>query len=308
MATTTKNNKKNLKELQEIGEEIRRLVIEMSERSKSGETGSSLSISDILAVLYFDTLDIDPKHPNDPSRDRFVLSKGHGAAAYYATLALRGYFPLKKLLGHRVNAGTFHAHPSRSAAPGVEASTGSLGHGLSIAVGMAYALTNTKSKAYVLIGDGECNEGSVWEAVMFAGNHQLKNIVAIIDDNKFQGFGPTMSTNKHDLGTQWKAFGWKVLRADGHNPKDLVKVFREAKRATVPTVVIADTVAGKGIPHIEHTLGAHYYVPNTNDVAVSQKNGKTPRLNGRLRGVISGRSTSLQWTVARRAFGKAKKS
>ena len=173
-----------------------------------------------------------------------------------------------------MNGGTFHAHPSRSAAVGVEASTGSLGHGLSIAVGMAYALTETKSKAYVLIGDGECNEGSVWEAVMFAGNHQLKNIVAIIDDNKFQGFGPTKTTNKYDLGTQWKAFGWKVLRVNGHNPKDMIKVFREAKRATVPVVVIAETIAGKGISHIEHTLGAHYYVPSANDVAAAHKKVK----------------------------------
>jgi len=281
------NNPKTPKALRDIGEEIRRLTIEMSERSHSSETGSSLSISDILAVLYFDTLNVDPRYPEDPKRDRFVLSKGHGAAAYYATLALRGYFPLKKLLGHRMNGGTFHAHPSRSAAPGVEASTGSLGHGLSIAVGMAYALTDMKRKVYVLIGDGECNEGSVWEAVMFAGNHQLKNIVAIIDDNKFQGFGATKGTNKHDLGTQWKAFGWKVIHVDGHNSKEMVKVFREAKRTTVPVVVIADTIAGKGIPDIERTLGAHYYVPNANDVAIARKNGKTPRLNGRLRGVIS---------------------
>lgn len=271
MPTITTNSKKSPKELRDIGEEIRCLVIEMSERSKSGETGSSLSISDILAVLYFDTLHIDPKHPTDALRDRFVLSKGHGAAAYYATLALRGYFPVKKLLGHRVNGGYFHAHPSRSAAAGVEASTGSLGHGLSIAVGMAYALTETKSKAYVLIGDGECNEGSVWEAIMFAGNHQLKNIVAIIDDNKFQGFGLTKQTNKHDLGTQWESFGWKVLHVNGHEPKEIVKVLREAKQATVPVVVIADTIAGKGIAHIEHTLDAHYYVPNANDVAVSRK-------------------------------------
>lgn len=274
MKTTIKKNNLSAKELKKIGEKIRHLVIEMSERSKSGETGSSLSISDILAVLYFDTMSCNPKNPKDPARDRFILSKGHGAAAYYATLALRGYFPIKKLLGHRVNDGHFHAHPSRSADAGVEASTGSLGHGLSIGVGVAYALTDTKKKAYVLVGDGECNEGSVWEAVMFAGNHQLKNIVAIIDDNKFQGFGPTKSTNKYDLGMQWEAFGWKVLRVDGHNPADLVRVFNQAKRASVPIVVIADTVAGKGIPHIEHTLHAHYYVPNTNDVVISRKNLK----------------------------------
>ncbi len=260
----------NPRQLGAIGGHIRHLVIEMSERSRSGETGSSLSVSDILAVLYFDILNIDPKRPNDSSRDRFVLSKGHAAAAYYATLALRGYFPLKKLLGHRVNGGHFHTHPSRSAGAGVEASTGSLGHGLSIAIGIAYALRGTKSKAYVLIGDGECNEGSVWEAVMFAGNHQLGNIVAIIDDNKFQGFGATKLTNKQDLGAQWEAFGWKVLRADGHDSVALVKVLRAAKQSRVPVVVIADTIAGKSIPHIEHTLHAHYYVPNAKDVAVSR--------------------------------------
>ncbi len=276
MPTTTKNKRISSKELRHIGAEIRHLVIEMSARSKSGETGSSLSISDILAVLYFDTLNIDPRHPNNPARDRLVLSKGHGAAAYYAALALRGYFPRKKLLGHRVDGGSFHAHPSRSAAAGIEASTGSLGHGLSIAVGMAYALAGTKSKAYVLIGDGECNEGSIWEAVMFAGNHKLKNIVAIIDDNKFQGFGRTNKTSAHDLGTQWKAFGWKVLTADGHDGASLRRVLREAKRAKTPVVVIANTVAGKGIAHIEDTLLAHYYIPTADDVAVSLKKHRTP--------------------------------
>ncbi len=250
-----------------MGEEIRRLSIEMSERSRSGETGSSLSISDLLAVLYFKILRLDPKKPNDPKRDRFILSKGHGAAALYATLALRGYFPVKKLLGHRVNDGTFHAHPSRSAAPGIEASTGSLGHGLSIAAGMAFALKNTQSKVYVLIGDGECNEGSIWEAALFVGNARLSNIVAIIDDNKFQGFSSTKETNRFSLSAQWKAFGWNVLKADGHDPKDIERKLKAAGKAGKPTVIIADTVAGKGVPHIEHTLRAHYYVPTAEDVA-----------------------------------------
>ncbi len=274
MPTITKSERKDPKELRKICDEIRHLVIEMSERSHSGETGSSLSISDILGVLYFHTLDIDPRHPEGKNRDRFVLSKGHGAAAYYATLALRGYFPLKKLLGHRVNGGVFHAHPSRGAAPGIEVSTGSLGHGLSIAVGIALAIKNSNNKVYTLIGDGECNEGLIWEAVLFAGNHQMKNIVAIIDDNKFQGFGPTKETNKHDLGGQWRSFGWKVLRAKGHDTEDLAKKFAQAKRAKCPVVVICDTVSGKGIPHIEHTLGAHYYVPNEKDVAASRKKMK----------------------------------
>lgn len=261
--------------MREVGEDVRRLVVEMSHRSKSGETGSSLSISDLLAVLYFKILHVNPEKPDDPKRDRFVLSKGHGAAALYATLALRGYFPAEKLLGHRINNGTFHAHPSRSAAQGIEASTGSLGHGLSIAVGMAIALKNTTAKVYVLLGDGECNEGSVWEAVMFAGNARLPNIIAIIDDNKFQGFGPTKETNRFNLGTQWKAFGWNVLCVDGHDPKDIEQKLIQACEEKKPTVVIADTVAGKSVRHIEHTLSAHYYVPTADDVHRANKKTKT---------------------------------
>jgi transketolase len=239
----------------------------MSHESRSGETGSSLCISDILAVLYSKTLRIDPKKPNDPTRDRFVLSKGHGAAALYAALALRGFFPLELLRGHRVNGGAFHGHPSMGAAPGIEVSTGALGHGLSIGVGMAFALTGTKSKVYVLIGDGECNEGSIWEAVLSAGALRLPNIVAIVDDNQFQGFGATKKTNPFNLGAQWKAFGWEVLRVDGHDVRALERVFRTASRAKKPTVVIAKTVAGKGVRAIEDTLGAHYYVPDASDVA-----------------------------------------
>lgn len=261
--------------MQQVGAEVRRLVVDMSERSRSGETGSSLSISDILSVLYFKVMKVDPKKPNDPNRDRFVLSKGHGAAAYYAALALRGYFPVKKLSGHRMEGGDFHGHPSRGAAPGIEVSTGSLGHGLSIAAGMAHALKNTKSRVYVLIGDGECNEGSIWEAALYIGNAGLPNIVAIIDDNKFQGFSATSETNRFDLGKQWASFGWKVLRADGHDPKDLEIKLKLAGSYKYPTVVIADTISGKGLPHIEHTLKAHYHVPTKADVEMlSQKDKK----------------------------------
>lgn len=253
-----------------IGAKIRELVIEMSHRSRSGETGSALCISDLLAVLYFKTLHLNPKKPTDPKRDRFVLSKGHGAAALYATLALRGFFSKNMLLGHRVNGGTFHGHPSKDTAPGIEVSTGSLGHGLSIGVGMALALKNTRSKVYVLIGDGECNEGSIWEAVLSAGALKLPNIVAIIDDNKFQGFGPSKERNPFDIGEQWKAFGWSVLRVNGHDCSALEKVLGKAAAAKKPIVVIADTIAGKGVPSIEGTLGAHYYVPDAASIAALQ--------------------------------------
>lgn len=244
------------------GVQVRRLVMEMSHRSRSGETGSSLSISDMLAVLYFKIMRINPKKPNDPNRDRFILSKGHGAAALYATLALRGFFPLKTLFGHRMNGGAFHGHPSKGAAPGIEVSTGSLGHGLSIGVGMAYALKGTKSKVYVLIGDGECNEGSIWEAALSAGALRLPNIIAIVDENKFQGFGAAKGNNPFDMVKQWSAFGWNVLRVDGHDVRALETVLRKAAQAARPFVVIADTVAGKGVPAIENTLKAHYYVPD----------------------------------------------
>lgn len=242
------------------GEAIRELSIAMSAISRSGETGSSLSISDILATLYFHTLKLNPKKPLDPERDRFILSKGHGAAAYYAALALRGFFPVSYLEKYRVNGGMFHAHPSRSAGPWVEASTGSLGHGLSIGIGMAWALKETTSRVYILIGDGECNEGSVWEAALFAGNHKLSNITVIIDANGFQGFDATNSVSGLDLEAQWSAFGWQTLTADGHNVQDLMKKFDQAKRYKKPTVIIAKTIAGKGVPEIENTLAAHYYV------------------------------------------------
>ncbi len=254
-----------------LGAQIRRLVVEMSERSRSGETGSSLSISDVLAVLYFNILRIDPKKPDDPKRDRFVLSKGHGAAALYAVLALRGFFPKKLLLGHRVNGGVFHAHPSKGSAPGIEVSTGALGHGLSIGVGMAYALKGTKSKVYVLIGDGECNEGSIWEAALSAGALCLPNIVAIIDENKFQGFGASDENNPFDKSKQWSSFGWDTLRVDGHDTQAIEKAFRTTAKAKRPTVIIADTVAGKGVPSIENTLEAHYYVPDEQTVAAFRK-------------------------------------
>src|SRR3989344_1829134 len=170
------------------------------------------------------------------------------------------------LLGHRMNGGAFHGHPSRGAAPGIEVSTGALGHGLSIGVGMAYALKETKSKVYVLVGDGECNEGSIWEAVLSAGALRLPNIVAIVDENKFQGFGASRENNPFDMGRQWSSFGWQVLRVNGHDVKAIEKALATAAKAKKPFVLIADTVSGRGVPDIEHTLAAHYYVPDEKDV------------------------------------------
>ena len=247
----------------DIGAQIRLLVMDMSARSKSGETGSSLSISDILAVLYFKILRVNPKKPLDPSRDRFILSKGHAAAGLYAALALRGFFPQKVLEGHRMNGGLLHAHPSRGAVPGIEVSTGSLGHGLSIGVGMAEALTGSQSNVYVLLGDGECDEGSVWEAVRYAATHKISNLVAIVDDNHWQGYPIRART---PLSAQWEASGWKVFTVNGHDTRALETVLAQAAKYRGPAVVIADTIAGKGVPEIEHTQHAHYYVPTSDAV------------------------------------------
>ena len=259
-------------DLKKIGKEATRLIIEMAYRSKSGETGSSLCIADILITLYFKLLKIDPKNPNKKDRDRFVLSKGHGAAALYAILHLRGFFEKEKLSGYRVNGGDLHAHPSLGAIAGIEVSTGSLGHGLSIGAGMALSMREErpKSTVYVLMGDGECNEGSVWESAMVIKALGLKNMVVIIDDNGFQGFGETKKTNVVPLKKEWRGFGWKVFECDGHSHRQLEEKISLAKKAHMPAVVIAKTIAGKGVAKIERTLKAHYFIPNEEDYKLSQ--------------------------------------
>jgi transketolase len=273
MPSTTRNKlpRRKRASISEIGKEIRLLVMQMSEVGKSGETGSSLSVSDILAVLYFRVLKIDPKRPRDPSRDRFILSKGHAAAALYATLALRGFFSLKLLAKHRVDDGTFHAHPSFGAAPGIEVSTGSLGHGLSIGAGMAEALKKTRARVFVLLGDGECNEGEVWEAARHLGALQMPNIVAIIDDNRFQGYPLARETRRADLSKMWAACGWRVFSVDGHDVGTLDRAIRAAAAFKGPAVVVARTVAGRGVPEIEYTQGAHYYVADADAVERMRK-------------------------------------
>lgn len=255
--------------VREVGRKIRLLVMEMSARAKCGETGSSLCISDILAVLYFKILNVDPKKPKAPLRDRFILSKGHAAAGLYAALALRGFFSEKLLLGHRMNKGLLHAHPSHGAVPGIEASTGSLGHGLSIGAGMAEALKKTTSKVYVLLGNGECDEGSVWEAARYIGGKEMSNIVAIVDDNKWQGY--PILRKRPNLSAEWRAAGWTVFSVDGHGVVALERALRSARRLKKPAVVIAKTIAGKNVPEIENTQSAHYYVPDEAAVLCMRK-------------------------------------
>lgn len=235
----------------------------MTHRSRSSHVGSCLSICDILYVLYFRILNIDPRDPLKPNRDKFILSKGHGSAALYATLAEKGFFPKAYLDTFYMDGGILPGHLDMRAAPGIEASTGSLGHGLSIGVGMAIANRQTRNpgKVFILVGDGECNEGSIWEAAMLASTLALDNVTAIVDFNKLQGFGRTHEViNQGNLAERWKAFGWETHEVDGHNLDDVERVLRLSQRS--PKAVIAHSVKGKGVCFMEDRLEWHYKSPN----------------------------------------------
>lgn len=245
---------------------IRKNIIEMLVPKESHHIGCSLSIVEILTVLYFDILHIDPKNPNDKNRDIFILSKGHAAAALYATLAQRGFFSQEILSKYDTNGGILPEHITR-VVTGVEVSTGSLGHGLPIGVGFALSnrQMNYKNFVYVLMSDGELNEGSNWEAIMFAGFHKLSNLVVIIDANGLQGYGSTKKVlDLGELKDKISPFGWNTYETDGHNLESLNSVFRLIKKKSnsKPHFIIAHTIKGKGIPHFEGKFESHYYSIN----------------------------------------------
>ncbi|MEC0370787.1 transketolase [Paenibacillus chibensis] len=242
---------------------IRKSIIHMVHYSKSSHVGTCLSIVDILTVLYFSVLNIDPQRPSKKDRDRFILSKGHGSAALYATLAERGFFPKAYLDKYYIDGGILPGHLDMEAVPGIETSAGSLGHGLSIGIGMAIAnkQSNNPGHIYVLLGDGECNEGSVWEAVMLATTLKLNNITVIIDYNKLQSFGRTNEViNQENMADRWSAFGWQTYEVDGHNMEELELIFNLEQ--TGPKAVIAHTTKGKGVSYMEDKLEWHYKSPN----------------------------------------------
>jgi len=250
-------------DLTAIAREIRRSVLDMAYESKTGHVGPALSMTDILVVLYFRVMNVRPAEPSWAERDRFLLSKGHAAAAFYAVLARKGFFPADDLKRYCVDGGRFHGHPCMHAAPGIEFSSGSLGHGLSVAAGMALGLgERSGSSIFVLLGDGECNEGSVWEAAMFAATHRLRRITAIVDRNRFQGFGASDAIHAIDLKRLWESFGWRTVEVDGHRFNALEAALAEAKDSDRPTAIIADTVAGKGVRAIERMLLSHYWTPD----------------------------------------------
>ncbi|MBI2024665.1 MAG: transketolase [Candidatus Harrisonbacteria bacterium] len=256
----------NIIKLKEIAKQIRRDIVTMTGTARVAHSGSALSAVDALTALYFNFMKLNPKKPNWPGRDRFILSKGHAATALYAALANRGFFKKEKLKTFAQNGSHLTCHPSIQNVPGVEATTGALGHGLSIGVGMALAgkRDNNKHNIYVMISDGECDEGSVWEAVLFAGHHKLNNLTIIVDYNKIQSFGRTAEVlDLEPLTEKFKAFNWWTKEVDGHNLGELLSVLKEAKKIkNQPQCLIAHTVKGKGVSFMEDRLEWHYWSPS----------------------------------------------
>jgi transketolase len=254
------------KKLDIIAKDVRLSVLEMVAGSGSSHIGSAFSIVDILTVLYFKILNINPSNPFWKKRDRFILSKGHGGAALYAILGYRGFFPILVLKEYAQNGSALAGHIVKDSVPGMEITTGSLGHGLSIGVGMALALKDEKStsEVFVLVGDGECNEGSIWEAAMVAAHFKLDNLILIVDKNGQQSMGSSKEImNMEPLTAKWKAFGWHCQKCDGHNFRQLQMAFNKAKAVVgKPSVIIARTVKGKGVSFMEqNSLMWHYKTP-----------------------------------------------
>ena len=252
--------------LQKVATRIRLGVIEGTYNAKSGHPGGSLSIADTLAYLYWKEMNIDPKNPKMEGRDRLVLSKGHTAPALYAALAERGYFPVEELKTLRHIGSMLQGHPNMNDTPGVEMSTGSLGQGISAACGMALAakVKGEDSRVYTILGDGEIEEGQVWEASMFAAQYKLDNLVAIIDNNNLQIDGPiTEVMSSYPITDKFTAFGWNVIAIDAHDFDQLEAAFKAARTVKgKPTAIIQKSVKGKGVSFMENQVSWHGTAPN----------------------------------------------
>ncbi|ODS52914.1 MAG: transketolase [Acidobacteria bacterium SCN 69-37] len=252
---------------------IRRTALTMVHRARMGHPGGDLSAADILAVLYFHVLRIDPARPDDAGRDRFVLSKGHASASLYATLALRGFFSEDLLTTYMRPLSSLNGHPDRNKVPGVEANTGPLGHGLPIAVGLALGarLTQGTWRTFVLTGDGELQEGSNWEAAMAAGQFGLDGLTLIVDRNRLQQGDTTENTVTLDpLADRLRSFGWAVVEVDGHDVGTLVATFEALPAAAGrPTAIVAQTIKGRGVSFIENRVEWHHRVPTDGEMALA---------------------------------------
>jgi transketolase len=270
------NPKMNVEKLQEIASEIRGRIITNSHKTQTPHLGSCLSCVDILVAAYFHSLRIDPQKPNDPGRDRFILSKGHGAAALFQVLAMRGFYPEAMLDSYGKDGGIFAEHPpTPDHLAGIEAATGSLGHGLPIGLGMALSARIQKQNynVIVVLGDGECNEGSNWEAAMMAAAQRVGNLMIIVDFNKWQATGRSEEVLAlSPLVDKWRAFGWDACEIDGHDMGQLVNVLSQEKTSDgKPFAVVAHTVKGKGVSFMEDDNNWHYKIPSADELASALK-------------------------------------
>ena len=263
-------------ELKKKATEVRMGIIESTFAAKCGHPGGSLSAAEVFTYLYFEEMNIDPKDPKKPDRDRFVLSKGHTAPGLYAALALRGFFPVEDLKTLRHVGSHLQGHPCVQHTPGIDASSGSLGQGISVAAGMALSakLSDEKYRVYTLLGDGEIEEGQVWEAAMFAGFRKLDNLCVIVDNNNLQIDGAITEVNSpYPIGEKFKAFNFHVIEVeDGNDFEQLAAAFKEAKETKgMPTAIILKTVKGKGVSYMENACDWHGKAPNAEEYEVAMK-------------------------------------
>jgi len=264
--------------LKEMARTIRADIVKMVHAAGSGHPGGSLSATDIVTALYFNVLNIDPQRPKYKERDRFILSKGHCCPVLYACLARRGFFDVAELNTLRKFGSKLQGHPDMNKCPGVEISTGTLGNGIGCAVGMAIAakVRHESHKVFVMLGDGECQEGSVWEAAMCGAHHRLTNLVAIVDVNRLQIIDTTKKVmNIEPLADKWRSFGWKVLEIDGHDMDEVVDTLSYAKRIDGPVAILANTVKGKGVSFMEDVVKWHGAAPSDKelDMALGELEG-----------------------------------
>ena len=268
-------NAQERKDLLVAAAKVRLGILEGVFHAKSGHPGGSLSAADLFTYLYFSELRVDPKNPKDPDRDRFVLSKGHCAPGLYAALALKGYFPWEELSRLRHIGAMLQGHPDMKGTPGVDMSSGSLGQGISAAVGMALAgkMDGKDYRVYTLLGDGECEEGQVWEAAMFAGHRKLDNLCVIVDYNGLQIDGPVEKVaGPAPFEPKFQAFGFETMTIDGHDFDELERAFQAAKACKgKPFAIIMKTVKGKGVSFMENQVGWHGKAPNKDEYEVALK-------------------------------------
>lgn len=272
------------KELQKTATRVRMGIIEAVHSAKSGHPGGSLSCADILTYLYFNKMNIDPKNPDMENRDRFVLSKGHASPALYSVLANRGFFEVEELKNFRQIGSMLQGHPDKKKIPGVDMSTGSLGQGISAAVGMALSAKHFGNdfKVYTILGDGEIEEGQVWEAAMFAANKGLSNLVAFIDNNNLQIDGTIDEVNSaKPIDKKFEAFNWHVILIDGNDFDQIEAALNEAETVDKPVAIVCTTVKGKGVSFMENAVNWHGSAPNDEqyEIAMAELNAQLAALN-----------------------------